>query len=208
VIRPEHMYRNPLTFMPIVQVMVVFWPHHQLQFWDIAKALEAFTVFCIALYILPTMAQAAKVKISGTVNCIEMLSMLFSMIWWLTPVFEFEYLTIESILIAVNLCKKLLKVTTIATITALKHAHNKCRTAAYKTIRAGIKHVLYKQFKTEYAYKRDMMTTCKRCDSSIAIAVNTPCGHTFLCWSCAEQYRDEHGDICNTCHEDNTLLKL
>jgi Zinc finger, C3HC4 type (RING finger) len=53
-----------------------------------------------------------------------------------------------------------------------------------------------------------MMTLCTRCSKSIATAVNIPCGHTFLCWSCATQYRDIHGDICNSCHEDSTLFKL
>eukprot|EP00953_Heterococcus_sp_UTEX-ZZ885_P033596 17459-Heterococcus_DN1.PRE.4 len=75
-------------------------------------------------------------------------------------------------------------------------------------IQEGIVLAIRRLSKTKYAYTRDIMTTCTRCHESIATAVNTPCGHTFLCWSCAEQYRDEHGDICNSCYENSILVKL
>eukprot|EP00953_Heterococcus_sp_UTEX-ZZ885_P037993 19502-Heterococcus_DN1.PRE.2 len=194
VIRPEHMYRRPLTIILVAQLMVVTWPQHQLQFWCITEALGIAVVFYIALYTWSLVAQAARVKDADEVNIVEYGCMMLT--------------AVESILTAINLCKKLLTMSTVAVLAAVKHAYNKCRSTACMALQAGVKHALATLSKTEYAYTRDMMTMCRRCDSSIAIAVNTPCGHTFLCWSCAEQYRDEHGNICNSCHEGSSLLKL
>jgi Zinc finger, C3HC4 type (RING finger) len=80
--------------------------------------------------------------------------------------------------------------------------------ALHVVIQEGIALVLRRLSRTKYAYTRDIMTKCTRCHESVATAVSTPCGHTFFCWSCAEQYRDEHGDICNSCQENSTLVKL
>jgi cytochrome c biogenesis protein CcdA len=208
VIRPEHMYRHPLTTILVAQLMVVTWPQHQLQFWCIAEALGIAVVFYIALYTWSLVAQAARVKDADEVNIVEYGCMMLTGIWWQLLVFELECLAVESILSAINLCKKLLTMSTVAVLAAVKHAYNKCRSAACMALQAGVKHALATLSKTDYAYTRDMMTMCRRCDSSIAIAVNTPCGRTFLCWSCAEQYRDEHGVICNSCHENSTLFML
>jgi hypothetical protein len=79
---------------------------------------------------------------------------------------------------------------------------------SYRLLYKGIITAIRTLSGTQYAYTRDMMTICTRCHESVATAVNTPCGHTFLCWSCAKQYRDEHGNICNSCHEGSTLFKL
>ena len=49
---------------------------------------------------------------------------------------------------------------------------------------------------------------CTACYSALADAVNAPCGHMFLCMECAQAFRDEAGQICNTCREDSTITQI
>jgi hypothetical protein len=79
---------------------------------------------------------------------------------------------------------------------------------SYRLLYKGIITAIRTLSGTQFSYTNDMMTVCRSCRKSVATAVNTPCGHTFLCWSCAEQYRDQHGNICNSCHEGSSLAKL
>jgi hypothetical protein len=208
IIRREHMYRHPMTTILLIQSIVDLWPHHQLHFWSTAKALAAVIVFYLALYKLSTDTQLALDKHKDDTNMSEVITLVIAHAWWQFLVYDLMYLIIEGIFVAVIVCKGLLTVTTAAMCTAVKLSYNKGRAAAYLIIRAAVKHTLARLHKTEYAYTSTIVVACAQCRESLAIAVNVPCGHTFLCWTCAKQYRDEHGNICNTCHKDSLLFKL
>jgi hypothetical protein len=201
------MYKHPLTFIFIAQLTIFFRPQHELQPWGTAAALAVVSVCYLVLYDALTVAQSAKDKRPAESDCIEFISMVLSTVWWLFLVFELEYLIVESALITITLCKKLVTVITAAVLTTAKLAYRKSRAAAYMPLQTVVKHTLRLLSRSEFAYIHNMMTMCRRCRKSIATAVNIPCGHTFLCWSCATQYRDVHGAICNSCHEDSTLVK-
>jgi hypothetical protein len=204
VIRIDYMYRHPLMIILVVQSIV----GSQAQDVVVRRvACTASTMFILYYSVLSTLFitnQLVDYIGPSETTVMKALRYLVQSLMWHLLLSELGFLLV----VAVITCMKLITVITTASATATKFTYHKCRAAAYKAIRAGVKHTLYKLSKTEHAYTRDMMTMCRRCDSSIAIAVNTPCGHTFLCWSCAEQYRDEHGDICNSCHENSTLFKL
>jgi hypothetical protein len=207
VIRPDHMYKHPLATVLVADCFVFLWPQrHHVRWYE---ALAVLTLYYAALYSLSTVTVSLKDKSAYEIDSVEELCVMMSDGLWYLLIFEWKYLVVDSICITAMICKKLVTVITTATIvTAVKLAYHKCRAAAYMALQAAAEHTLRTLSRTEFRYTRDMMTTCTRCHKSIAIAVNIPCGHTFLCWSCATQYRDTHDEICNSCHEDSTLVKL
>eukprot|EP00953_Heterococcus_sp_UTEX-ZZ885_P033598 17459-Heterococcus_DN1.PRE.6 len=195
IIRREHMYRHPMTTILLIQSIVDLWSHHQLHFWSTAKALAAVIVFYLALYKLSTDAQLALDKRKDDRSMIEEVTLVIAHAWWQFLVYDLMYLIIEGIFIVVIVCRGLVTVTIAAVCTATKFTYNKCQAAAYEAIRAAVKHTLARLHKTEYAYTSTIVVACAQCRESLAIAVNVPCGHTFLCWTCAKQYRDEHEQV-------------
>ncbi|KNC46665.1 uncharacterized protein AMSG_03102 [Thecamonas trahens ATCC 50062] len=58
------------------------------------------------------------------------------------------------------------------------------------------------------AAARKARPTCVLCLDAPANALNYPCGHAFLCMTCARTFRDDNGEICNNCREPAQLTAI
>lgn len=52
---------------------------------------------------------------------------------------------------------------------------------------------------------RNKKHLCTRCRTRTADAFNVPCSHMFFCMTCAEEFRQANGDICNSCRSPSTI---
>jgi hypothetical protein len=46
---------------------------------------------------------------------------------------------------------------------------------------------------------------CVSCRRDRRLAVNTPCGHAFMCRACTDGFRGDNGPICNRCRQPSTV---
>lgn len=46
---------------------------------------------------------------------------------------------------------------------------------------------------------------CVKCRRFRRLAVNTPCGHAFMCRGCTADFRGANGEICNQCRQPSTV---
>lgn len=49
---------------------------------------------------------------------------------------------------------------------------------------------------------------CVNCSSTDNLVINIPCGESYLCETCANEFRKEHGEICNSCREPSTIQTI
>lgn len=60
----------------------------------------------------------------------------------------------------------------------------------------------------ESAQKHMPAVLCTICGSREINSLNSPCGHSFLCFPCAEQFQEHEGTICNACRQPSALVHI
>lgn len=58
------------------------------------------------------------------------------------------------------------------------------------------------------AKRHSEIPLCTLCQTSQADALNSPCGHVFLCMQCAKRFQRHEGTVCNVCRQQSSLTRI